>query len=133
MVEKVGGFSDAVPIVYDDQVFYAKICLAGSVFVSSACWDRYRQHRDSSCAVAEQTGQTGAIRLNFLRWLDNYLCEQRITDADVTAALQRELQLYDNPGWLNWRHLTRYVQRRSKKLWSRITKSKRPMRVASSK
>jgi glycosyltransferase involved in cell wall biosynthesis len=125
VIEKLGGFAGAVPIVYDDQVFYAKICLAGPIFVSSACWDRYRQHPDSSCAVADQTGKMDAIRLNFLRWLEGYLGEQNVTDADVLTALQRELQLYENPGWLGWRHLTRYVQRRSKKLWSRIMKPNR--------
>jgi glycosyltransferase involved in cell wall biosynthesis len=125
VMNRIGGFVGAVPIVYDDQVFYAKICLSGAVFVSSACWDRYRQHPNSSCAVAEQTGQMSAIRLSFLRWLAEYLAEQKINDVAVWHALRKQLREYENPGWLHWREMARYLERRSKKLWSRLAGPKR--------
>ena len=41
---RVGGFEEAFPGLYDNQVFYAKVCLTEPVFASSQCTARYRQH-----------------------------------------------------------------------------------------
>jgi glycosyltransferase involved in cell wall biosynthesis len=91
VVESVGGFESTFRDQYEDQVFYAKIALAGPVFVTSRGWDRYRQHRDSDCARAAVSGRASAARERFLRWLDRYLTERGVADATLRDLVQREL------------------------------------------
>jgi glycosyltransferase involved in cell wall biosynthesis len=58
--ERVGGFEAAfhgIFNIYEDQAFYAKVTLATPVFASDTCWSKYRQHPESSCAVAQQSGE----------------------------------------------------------------------------
>jgi glycosyltransferase involved in cell wall biosynthesis len=120
-IEEIGGFEEAFTTLYEDQVFYAKICLAAPVFVAGACWDRYRQHSASMCATAKQAGQSSSTRLTFLNWLAAYLSERGIQDAAVWQALRQELRRIEEPMCLNWHDLSRYVGRRGRKLWSRLT------------
>src|SRR5690554_2105905 len=47
-IEAVGGWENVFKYIYTDQVFHAKICLTWPVLVCSGCWDRYRQHSESS-------------------------------------------------------------------------------------
>jgi hypothetical protein len=119
-IEKIGGFEEAFTTLYEDQVFYAKICLAAPVLVADACWDQYRQHSASMCATAKQAGQSSSGRLTFLNWLATYLSERGIKDAAVWQALRQELRLIEEPRWQNWHYLTRYASRRGRKLWSRL-------------
>ncbi len=127
MVRKVGGFEDGFPNMYDDQVFYAKVCLAAPVFVASACWDRYRQHPDSSCHRAIKTGHYNPgrphpARLSFLRWLESYMAEQRIEDCEVWLTVQGELQRYCRTGWMGLGNHGRHLLRRTRKLLSRLSR-----------
>jgi hypothetical protein len=46
------------------------------VFVAEGCWDRYRQHPDSSCYVVERTNKAYVSKYNYLLWLEQYLLEQ---------------------------------------------------------
>jgi glycosyltransferase involved in cell wall biosynthesis len=90
--EDVGEFEETfrgMYAVYEDQAFYAKVCLKKVFFVSDTCWDRYRQHPDASCAVAQRTGQEYIARQFFLNWLENYLSQQGITDTEIWRALRR--------------------------------------------
>ena len=87
MLEQIGGFEDRFRGLYEDQAFYAKICLAAPVLVTAECWDRYRQHPDSSCAVAEAEGRAHSARRVFLEWLAGYLSEQGVEDASIWRAL----------------------------------------------
>lgn len=120
VVEHIGGFESAFPGMYDDQVFYAKICLSAPVFVSSVCWDLYRQHSDSCCAVAQETSQNQVARLRFLNWLKTYMNEQEVFDADVWRALHRQLwlsQLPKLPIQIKW--VDRWIQR-GRRIWLRF-------------
>jgi glycosyltransferase involved in cell wall biosynthesis len=121
IVDDIGGFAGAFKTLYDDQVLYAKICLAAPVFVANACWDRYRQHPESSCSVAAQTGQANSTRLRFLRWLSEYLSAKGVVDTEVWQALNRELWRYDEASRLAMHTVVRTLRRRSRKLWWRIT------------
>lgn len=115
-VERIGGFEDSFPGMYDDQVFYAKICLESPVYVADACWDKYRQHPDSCCAMALNTEHAYSTRLNYLNWLTAYLSEREITDAGVWQAIQKELWLYRH--YSAWPSLPAHIQhlvRRMKK------------------
>ena len=102
IVNEVGGFENSFPTMYDDQVFLVKIWLKASVFVESGRWDRYRQHSASSCHVAEATGQYHPLEPNpshlaFLQWLEEYLIEQNIQDAEVWQAIKAALLVYQQP------------------------------------
>jgi len=83
-MESVGGWENAFKFIYTDQVFHAKICLRWPVFVAEGCWDRYRQHLDSSCYVVERTNKAYVSKYNYLLWLEKYLMEQ---GGDQHAAL----------------------------------------------
>ena len=88
----VGGFEDQFRGMYEDQAFFAKLLLRDMVFVSSECWDRYRQHPDSCYAVAKRTGRRQAARHRYLRWLDRHLTEQGVLTGPVREAVAQELR-----------------------------------------
>ncbi len=67
-----GLFEDQFWGLYDDQVLYAKLCLAGSVYVSSDSVSKYRKHPHSCCSQAAADGTAAAERARFLSWLDSY-------------------------------------------------------------
>ena len=106
-LEAVGGFEERFRDLYEDQALYAKICLEMPVFVSDKCLEKYRQHPEQSCSVAEEkSGQTHFARLEYLEWTATYLSKRAFTDTEVWQALNRELWLY--------RHLrTRYLPGRT--------------------
>lgn len=94
-----GGFDERFPNLYEDQVFLAKCCLAGAVFVDDGCWDRYRQHPDSSSNIAIKNGEyhpanPNPARATFLDWLENYLIDRKISDPELWDALKKELSPY---------------------------------------
>jgi glycosyltransferase involved in cell wall biosynthesis len=97
IVDQVGGFEERFRILYEDQVFYAKVCLAAPVFAADTCWYRYRQHEDSSCARAMTTGEYFAARPVFLDWLEGYLNDQGVEDPALCQALHREQWPYRHP------------------------------------
>jgi glycosyltransferase involved in cell wall biosynthesis len=80
--------------IYEDQVFYAKIFLNSTTYVSERCWDLYRQHAGSSMTKALETGQDYIARRFYLNWLEDYLKEHGIADKEVWIALRKEK-------WLN--------------------------------
>lgn len=97
VIERVGGFEDRFRGLYEDQAFFAKVCLAAPVFVASECWARYRQHPDSNCSIAQQTGQEYTTRLTFLNWLTAYLSTQRVKSLQAWLALYKALLPYHYP------------------------------------
>jgi glycosyltransferase involved in cell wall biosynthesis len=99
-IERVGGWEDAFRHICTDQVFHAKMTLHHRVFVADGCWDRYRQHDGSACRTVERAGQLDAAFLRYLSWLEAYLDEQRVVDADLRAALRGALSQYRHP-WLH--------------------------------
>jgi glycosyltransferase involved in cell wall biosynthesis len=85
----VGGFEDEFRLMHEDQVFLAKICLRHPVHVSDECWDLYRQHPDSACAVSDRSAATAQAEQRFEAWLRGYLARQGVSDARVWSALER--------------------------------------------
>jgi hypothetical protein len=83
--------------MYEDQAFYAKVCLTETIFVSAECLDRYRQHPGSNCSVAAKTGYAQAARLHFLNWLATYMSERGVEDDEVWQSLHRELWFHSQP------------------------------------
>jgi hypothetical protein len=77
--------------MYEDQVFFAKVELHSSVFVANESWARYRQHHGNHSVAASSAEAYYAARLPFLTWLENYLSQQAIAQAEVWQALKQEL------------------------------------------
>src|ERR1700719_2730073 len=65
---RVGGFEDAFTGMYEDQAFLAKMYLNVAIFVSDQCWDKYRLHSGSLCAVQEKEGREPIVRRFYLKW-----------------------------------------------------------------
>lgn len=97
VIDRVGGFEEQFRVLYEDQVFYAKVCLAAPVFAAETCWYRYRQHEDSTCAREIKTGGYFAARPVFLDWLEGYLSDQGVEDPALWEALYREQLPYRQP------------------------------------
>jgi glycosyltransferase involved in cell wall biosynthesis len=115
-IEQVGGFEEEFRGAYEDEVFYAKICLNAPVFAVDTCWDRYRQHPGSSNSVVERSGEEYATRVVFLTWLASYLTEQGVKDSEMLRALRKELWRCRHPSlscaWMRRRHLIPSIVRR---------------------
>jgi glycosyltransferase involved in cell wall biosynthesis len=97
MIERIGGFEEEYRGMYEDQAFLAKVYLKEAVFVSGECWDRYRIHPESCVSISTRAGQYDSVRLFFLKWLEGYLSQQRITDSAIWIALRNALAPYCRP------------------------------------
>lgn len=95
VVERVGGFDESFRL-YEDQVFYAKVCVHAPVLASDACWNRYRQHRESTLGRMDSEQHGRAARARFLAWLIDYL-EEHGVDVKIRAALRRQRIRYAHP------------------------------------
>jgi glycosyltransferase involved in cell wall biosynthesis len=102
VIERIGGFEESFRGMYEDQAFYTKICLTEPVYVTDVCLDQYRQHADSSCYIATNTGQANTARLNFLDWIITYLVSNQNKNPAIWMVLRREL-------WLNRQPVHRYL------------------------
>ncbi len=94
MVKRVGGFEEAfgrVPwAAFEDQAFLTKVYLKEPVFVASKFWNRYRQHPEGCVAVTKRARQYHFVRLFFMNWLEEYLSEQGVEDAEVWRLLREK-------------------------------------------
>jgi hypothetical protein len=102
-IVEVNGFEETfvgVNNIYEDQAFYSKLCLKTAVVAINRCWDRYRQHSESSMAVALRTGTENQARRFYLEWLEEYLNAQAVKETDVWLALKREQWVTQKPNWL---------------------------------
>ena len=93
-LQRCGGFENEFRSLYEDQVFFAKMCLHGVVCAVPECWDRYRQHPHSMTAVAERKRDGAMARKRFLVWLADYCRENAISDPALWEALAKSM-------WLN--------------------------------
>jgi glycosyltransferase involved in cell wall biosynthesis len=102
-VEHVGGFEESFRGMFEDQVFFYKICTHVPVYVDDGCWDRYRQHDDSWTHEARRRGDwapeigVSPSHAQFMEWLADYLARSGITDERVFRILRRELWPYRHP------------------------------------
>ncbi|MEA5567040.1 glycosyltransferase [Anabaena sp. UHCC 0399] len=97
ILEVIGGFEERFRGLYEDQVFYAKVCLKAPVFVANECWAKYRRHPNSCCSITQNTEQEYEGRFFFLTWLEKHLTEQGVKDSEVWQALQEQLLPYHYP------------------------------------
>jgi glycosyltransferase involved in cell wall biosynthesis len=92
VVDAVGGFEDSFRGMFEDQAFLVKVFLKTPIFVESGCWDKYRQHHQSSCYIALSLGEYSVSprsnsRLNYLNWLQNYLLEEKVQNLGISLAV----------------------------------------------
>jgi glycosyltransferase involved in cell wall biosynthesis/SAM-dependent methyltransferase len=90
VMDTLNGFEESFHGLYEDQVFFAKLCMNVPVYITSHCSYKWRKHSESCCSVAVRSGQYRSARLKFLVWLEKYLSEQPLKDRDVTRLLKRE-------------------------------------------
>ncbi|MDH3639405.1 MAG: glycosyltransferase family 2 protein, partial [Gammaproteobacteria bacterium] len=100
--KNTGGFDNTIHDLYEDQVFLAKLCLQGPVFIDNECCDKYRQHPDSSSHAAIISGEyhpylPNPSRLAFLVWLGNYLQDQHVDDRKLWKAYRSARRPYKYP------------------------------------
>ena len=62
-----------------------------------SCWDRYRQHEDSSCQSVARAGQLDAAFGRYLDWLEAYLAREGVTDPELRAAMRNALRRHRHP------------------------------------
>jgi glycosyltransferase involved in cell wall biosynthesis len=118
-VEDVGRFEESfrgIYTLYEDQVFFSKLTCRTPVFVSSQSWDRYRRHPDSCAAVVKKDGRAVEVRGAYLKWLAEYLVKEGIDNAELWAALHRQL-------WPYWHPILSRVINGARQLKSRLARA----------
>ena len=116
LLEAIGGFEESFRGLYEDQVFYAKVCFNASVCVTSGILAKYRQHPDSCCAIVEKTNQQASGRLLFLNWIEKYLLERGNKNVELWNELQDHLFAYRHPILYDLKQRIRYKIYRTKQL-----------------
>ncbi|MFH1021398.1 MAG: glycosyltransferase family A protein [Pseudomonadota bacterium] len=105
----VGGWEESFPGMYDDQVVYSKLLLAGGgAYVTDRCLYRYRQHPDSLCKVAAKERRNAGSRQNYLEWLRQYLIQAGQLSGDIEILIaehiwyvqrMKEIEQLSTSGW----------------------------------
>ena len=97
VIEDVGGFVESFRGLYEDQAFFAKVCLRVPVFVVAEHSALYRQHPHSCCAIGVNTGAKDPAELQYLHWLAEYVSQQTGKDSEAWAILTKILWPYRHP------------------------------------
>lgn len=102
VIQEIGAFDESFQLLCEDSVFFAKVFLKTTVIIESSCWDRYRQHSDSSIHVAIRKGQyhnskPNPAALEYWKWIERYMEEQKVIDPATWQALQEQLWRYRHP------------------------------------
>lgn len=102
LVRQLGGFDLSIPHLFEDQVLLAKLFLAGVTLTDDVCGEWYRQHPESSSAVAMQSGAYHPWRLSeaerrYGEWLAAYVAEKGYDDPALRRVLARQQLRYRYP------------------------------------
>lgn len=91
--ERIGGFVESFNPrtlqLYEDIAFLTRVYHQVPVFVDDSCLDKYRQHPDSMCHVAERMDRGKPAQAFFHRWLLKYLLQQNVRDPAIWNAVLR--------------------------------------------
>lgn len=109
IVDRVNGFENGFRGLYEDMVFFTKVCLRAPVFVAGECWSRHRQHEDSACSLGRKTGEYRSGYPVFLNWVEQHLSERGARGTEVWNVLQRQLWPYRHPVLQQGLAYTRHV------------------------
>lgn len=83
--------------LYEDQAFLHKIYLNEPVYLSSLCYNKYRQRAESLVRQVTREGGYHEVRRYFLRWLQAYMAENNISHPSVHRLLERAADRYRHP------------------------------------
>ncbi|HXS37174.1 MAG TPA: glycosyltransferase family 2 protein [Flavipsychrobacter sp.] len=72
---------------YEDQAFLSKLYLNEQCYMSSQWLDKYRQRNASLVGNIKDKQSYRMVRLFFLKWLQNYLKEQKVNTPAIWKAL----------------------------------------------
>lgn len=102
IVKSTGAFDEDIQDLFEDQIFLVKMLMSGPVYVESGCGERYRQHPDSSSALAVASGRYHPLRANparlaYLEWLQCYLERHGLISENVRRALNAAFRPYRYP------------------------------------
>ncbi len=124
--QQVGYFVETFRGLFEDRAFFAKVYAEIPVYVMDHCGDRYRQHDDSCCFVAQKTGYQPFLpsepHYTFLKWMREYLQEKgSLQNQEVLSSLKIGLWPYEEP----WKYyifvLKAKIQYRFGKILSWVT------------
>jgi glycosyltransferase involved in cell wall biosynthesis len=126
LFQEVGGFEESFRGMYEDQAFFAKVFLKGTIYATEEPLDRYRQHPDSCCAMAEKRNEyhprnPNAAHAAFLHWLEAYCVAQRVIDPRLWRNLNQALWPYRHPVLSLVRKQWHRVRRKSRTVLARAT------------
>ncbi len=98
-VRGVGGWEDSFTGMYEDEVFFSKICMRYPTYLMADRWDLYRQHENSFSAICARSGEyvpgpalPSRSRYGFLKWLHTYA--RKMERDEVADLVQAELSKY---------------------------------------
>ncbi|AFZ13625.1 glycosyl transferase family 2 [Crinalium epipsammum PCC 9333] len=128
-LDRVGGFEETFRGLYEDQAFYAKVYLEVPVLVGSECLIKYRQHANSCCSVALDSGQKSVKNLFFLNWLENYLAGKGLQETEFWQDIQKQLWPYRQPVLYNLTRWTRHFVQEIKRRWKSIVQKALPAKL----
>jgi glycosyltransferase involved in cell wall biosynthesis len=129
IAHEIGGFEESFRGMYEDQAFYAKICLSTPVLATGDCLAWYRQHPQSNFSTAINAGTVHALHFQFLNWLKKYCDDQKVNDEVIWQTIHRQLWLYDNPSRRLFLGLSRDRLRRLKKWILRAEERLIPLKI----
>jgi glycosyltransferase involved in cell wall biosynthesis len=109
---KSGLFDEDFTGMYEDQTLLIKLYLTEPVFISSTCYNRYRQRPNSLVATSHSSGDYFTVRGKFLRWLEDYLQHNPKKYPAIDSALKKLLFPYDHPHYYRLINLARRVKNR---------------------
>lgn len=99
-LHKIGGFEahfTGPNQMYEDQAFLSKMYARFPVYVSAACYNRYRQRQGSLVQSVTEDGKYHTVRLYFLEWLEEYLLKNKVKDPQVMKLLEKAFIPYRQP------------------------------------
>lgn len=97
VLEEVGCAEEEFRGNYEDAVVLVKVCLRWTVYVSRACWYKYRIHPDSCARVTRRMGLASATQRRFLEWVEHYFQQEGVRDPMLQRALRRALRPHRHP------------------------------------
>jgi glycosyltransferase involved in cell wall biosynthesis len=98
------GLEDEFTGLYEDQVFFAKICMKYPVCVTGECFDRYRRHPGSLSSDTRSASSQERARTVYRVWLEAWLRRNGCTDPGVWRAFRRN-ETRRGRLWRIWRRL----------------------------
>jgi glycosyltransferase involved in cell wall biosynthesis len=92
----VCGFGEGVSNLFEDQAFYVKLALEGTMLACDEVWDRYRVHGASVLGSASRADSRVARR-QFLDWAEGYLSTKGACSGKLARTIRVERWAVDHP------------------------------------